>query len=122
MQTLETAEITNTNRDDAEVFFIILIRIFWYLENVVQFEGGADCWRAKHWEQHQGAAGDRSIISPSRTGLTDAKVEVIVIDDDEVVVIDTDEVIVIDEEEELVIIEREEASNVSINLFNSFQP
>ena len=29
VQTLETAEITNTNRDDAEVFFIILIRIFW---------------------------------------------------------------------------------------------
>ena len=58
----------------------------------------------------------------SRTGLTDAKVEVIVIDDDEVVVIDTDEVIVIDEEEEVVIIEREEANKVSINLFNSFQP
>ena len=50
----------------------------------------------------------------SRTGLTDAKVEVIVIDEDEVVVID--------DEEEVVIIEREEASNVSINLFNSFQP
>ena len=29
VQTLETAEITNTNRDDAEVFSIILIRIFW---------------------------------------------------------------------------------------------
>ena len=29
VQTLETAEITNINRDDAEVFFIILIRIFW---------------------------------------------------------------------------------------------
>ena len=29
VQTLETAEITNTNMDDAEVFFIILIRIFW---------------------------------------------------------------------------------------------
>ena len=28
VQTLETAEITNTNMDDAEVFFIILIRIF----------------------------------------------------------------------------------------------
>ena len=63
-----------------------------------------------------------SFLLASRTGLTDAKVEVIVIDDDEVVVIDTDEVIVIDEEEEVVIIEREEASNVSINLFNSFQP
>ena len=63
-----------------------------------------------------------SFLLASRTGLTDAKVEVILIDEDEVVVIDTDEVIVIDEEEELVIIEREEASNVSINLFNSFQP
>ena len=63
-----------------------------------------------------------SFLLASRTGLTDAKVEVIVIDDDEVVVIDTDEVIVIDEEEEVVIIEREEASNVSINLSNSFQP
>ena len=62
-----------------------------------------------------------SFLLAARTGLTDAKAEVIVIDD-EVVVIDTDEVIVIDEEEELVIIEREEASNVSINLFNSFQP
>ena len=56
-----------------------------------------------------------SFLLASRTGLTDAKVEVIVIDEDEVVVID-------DEEEELVIIEREEASNVSINLSNSFQP
>ena len=70
---------------------------------------------------------EQQVIIPSflpapRTGLTDAKVEVIVIDEDEVVVIDTDEVIVIDEEEEVVIIEREEASNVSINLFNSFQP
>ena len=46
-----------------------------------------------------------SFLLASRTGLTDAKVEVIVIDDDEVVVI-----------------EREEASNVSINLSNSFQP
>ena len=52
-----------------------------------------------------------SFLLASRTGLTDAKVEVI----------DTDE-IVIDEEEELVIIEREEGSNVSINLSNSFQP
>ena len=59
-----------------------------------------------------------SFLLASRTGLTDAKVEVI---DNDVVVIDTDE-IVIDEEEELVIIEREEASNVSINLSNSFQP
>ena len=56
-----------------------------------------------------------SFLLASRTGLTDAKVEVIVIDEDEVVVID-------DDEEEVVIIEREEASNVSINLFNSFQP
>ena len=62
-----------------------------------------------------------SFLLASRTGLTDAKVEVILIDEDEVVVIDTDE-IVIDEEEELVIIEREEGSNVSINLSNSFQP
>ena len=59
-----------------------------------------------------------SFLLASRTGLTDAKVEVI---DNDVVVIDTDE-IVIDEEEELVIIEREEGSNVSINLSNSFQP
>ena len=59
-----------------------------------------------------------SFLLASRTGLTDAKVEVI---DNDVVVIDTDE-IVIDEEEELVIIEGEEASNVSINLSNSFQP
>ena len=29
VQTLETAEITNTNRDDAEVFFIIFIHMFW---------------------------------------------------------------------------------------------
>ena len=69
----------------------------------------------KHWEQHQGAAGDDSIISPGISHWSsDAKVEVIVIDEDEVVVID--------DEEEVVIIEREEASNVSINLFNSFQP
>ena len=58
------------------------------------------------------AAAGESIISLGSshddTDVTHAKVEVIVIDDDEV--------IAIDEEEEVIIVESEEASNVSIHL------
>ena len=62
-------------------------------------------------QRHGAAAAGESIISLGSshdyTDVTHAKVEVIVIDDDEV--------IAIDEEEEVIIVESEEVSNVSTN-------